>query len=112
VAASKPREAKFTAAKTLRAQYKFYLDSYPEIKTAVDTFNAYKRTIPPQRLPKLMKDHMLKGNFAGIRECHLSDDVLLLYTHKQHEIRMLYICEHSDLYGRRARQLAAYIRDL
>ena len=112
MAASKQREAKFAAAKTLRGQYRHYLELFPEIKAAVDLFNEYKRIIPPRRLPNQMKDHVLQGNLAGIRECHLSGDVLLLYTHEDNLVRMLYICEHSDLYGKRARQLATYIKNL
>ena len=100
------------AAAGVRRQYKKFLNDWPDIADTVKIFNEYKRVIPAQRLPKAMKDHVLKGAFQGIRECHLADDVLLLYTHRKNEVRMLYICEHADLYGRRGKQLATDIRDL
>jgi hypothetical protein len=48
----------------------------------------------------------------GIRECHLADDVLLLYTHRNHVVHMLYICQHADLRGKRQRQLGTEINKL
>lgn len=111
-AAKKPEEARFLAAAGVKGQYKSFLRDWPEISSTIETFNEYKRVIPANRLPTAMKDHALKGVFKGIRECHLADDVLLLYTHRKNEIRMLYICEHADLYGRRGRRLAKDVLEL
>lgn len=32
-----------------------------------------------QELPEKYKDHFLKGNYAGYRECHIQPDWLLIY---------------------------------
>jgi addiction module RelE/StbE family toxin len=85
---------------------------HPEIADTIKTFNDAKRVIPTAPLPKKMKDHVLDGKLKGIRECHLAGDVLLLYTHQEDVVRMLYICQHEDLYGKRATQLAAYLKKL
>ncbi|MBV8939103.1 MAG: type II toxin-antitoxin system mRNA interferase toxin, RelE/StbE family [Alphaproteobacteria bacterium] len=92
----------------IKESYTAFKRLHPEIVDAVKIFNAYKREIPPRLLPREMKDHALKGALKGIRECHLNGltgDVLLLYTHKNDEVRMLAICRHADLHGRRGRAL-------
>lgn len=111
-AGKKPEEARFLAAAGVKGQYKSFLRDWPDIKATNQTFNEYKRVVPAKRLPTAMKDHALKDAFKGIRECHLADDVLLLYTHKKNVVRMLYICEHADLYGRRGKNLATEVNAL
>lgn len=32
-----------------------------------------------EKLPKLYRDHDLKGNYKGYRECHIEPDWLLIY---------------------------------
>lgn len=46
------------------------------------------------------KDHALKGEYAGFRECHLKPDLLLIYQ-KQEDRLILYcldIGSHSELF--------------
>ena len=46
------------------------------------------------------KDHALKGNFIGFRECHLKPDLLLVYK-KQKDKLILYcfdIGSHSEIF--------------
>ena len=106
------KEAEFTAADCVKGQYKQYLASDPDVKAAVELFNRNKRLIPPVALPGKMKDHKLQGKLAWIRECHLAGDILLLYTHENDTVHMLYICRHDDLYGKRAKQLNSYLKSL
>ena len=112
MAAPTRREVRINAKTGLKSQYRAYKALHPEIEETLKIFNEYKREIPPRRLPAHMKDHVLESPLDGIRECHLADDVLLLYTHRRDVVEMLYICQHEDLYGRRQRQLAAHIRKL
>lgn len=69
-------------------------------------FNEYKRQIPPRDLPGDMKDHMLKGPLAGIRECHLASDAVLLYTHNNDVVHMLLVCAHAEIEGARQKSTA------
>ncbi len=51
-------------------------------------------------LPRQYKEHALRGEFVGCMECHLSFDLLLIYT-VDHEERMLYLFRigaHSELF--------------
>lgn len=46
------------------------------------------------------KDHALKGNYIGFRECHIQQDLLLVYQ-KQDDQLILYlfrIGSHSELF--------------
>jgi mRNA interferase YafQ len=46
------------------------------------------------------KDHPLKGNYSGCRECHITPDWLLIYEISD-EILILYLTRtgtHSDLF--------------
>jgi len=74
----------------LRAQH-------PSIAESMSTFNVVKRKIPPESLPHGMKDHKLLGRLAGIRECHLAPNVLLLYKSVDNLVLLLDICTHDEL---------------
>ena len=51
-------------------------------------------TLPPQ-----FRDHALAGNLAGLRDCHVEDDWVLLYYIEQ-DVLVLVLADtgtHSDL---------------
>lgn len=54
-------------------------------------------------LPPEWKDHLLKGNYEGLRECHVKGDLLLVYqVHNKgkHEAIMFYRAgTHSEIFG-------------
>jgi mRNA interferase YafQ len=51
-------------------------------------------------LPDHFKDHALKGDSFGIRECHLANDCLLMYEIDQNNksVRFMNIGNHSNLF--------------
>lgn len=54
-----------------------------------------------ETLPEKYKDHQLKGNFVGCRECHITPDWLLIYEYDNEEL-YLYLTRtgsHSELFG-------------
>ncbi len=54
-----------------------------------------------EKLEAKYKDHLLKGNFKGFRECHIKPDLLLIYK-KQNDILVLTciaLGSHSKLLG-------------
>ena len=55
--------------------------------------------IAGQPLPAEYKDHPLRGNFAGSRDCHLEPDWLLIYTLTENDshVRLERTGTHSDL---------------
>ena len=46
------------------------------------------------------RDHALKGYFAGLRECHISGDCLLVYeiNHPEKSVRLIDIGNHANLF--------------
>ena len=63
----------------------FYSSSlYGSIDTAADT-----------------SDHPLKGKLAGLRDCHVEPDLILLYrvVHDQLQLICVRIGTHADLFG-------------
>ena len=50
-------------------------------------------------LNKKHKDHLLTGNFAGCRECHIKPDWLLVYQRGNGVIVFERTGTHSDLFG-------------
>lgn len=71
------------------------------------TFDRCKRAVPLESLPAKMKDHKLDGSFKGYMECHLDNDVLLIYKPLPNgAIKLFRICDHADLKGPKAKALA------
>jgi addiction module RelE/StbE family toxin len=93
----KKREVKFEPKPFFQENYPKLLKDNPDIKDKFKTFTDAKKEIPPKRLPNGMKDHVLQGKLDGIRECHLSGNILLLYTHANDVVSLLAVCSHDEL---------------
>jgi mRNA interferase YafQ len=52
-------------------------------------------------LPEKYKDHPLKGQYAGFRECHVRPDWLLVYQKNKNELILLLARTntHSEIFG-------------
>ncbi|MDO8604055.1 MAG: type II toxin-antitoxin system YafQ family toxin [bacterium] len=53
-----------------------------------------------EKIPAQYKDHELKGEFVGIRECHVQNDILLLYR-KEKDVLVLLLVNigtHASLF--------------
>lgn len=53
----------------------------------------------PAQLPPKNKDHSLKENYIGRRECHISPDWLLIYRVNENELYLDRTGTHTDLFG-------------
>lgn len=56
------------------------------------------RLINRQPLGRVQKDHPLKGEWIGYRECHLADDWLLVYKVAGDDIHFARTGTHSDMF--------------
>ena len=54
--------------------------------------------IAEKQLPKKHKDHALKGDYKGCRECHIQPDWLLIYRIVGEDIIFVRSGTHSDLF--------------
>lgn len=52
----------------------------------------------PDQLPIQNKDHFLKGDYLGRRECHIAPDWLLIYEIYEEELYLERTGTHSDLF--------------
>ncbi len=56
--------------------------------------------IAGEMLPPQYKDHPLRGNFAGSRDCHVQPDWVLIYTLSENNSHVCFerTGSHSDLF--------------
>ena len=56
--------------------------------------------IDGESLPAQLKDHPLRGNFAGSRDCHIKPDWVLIYTLSENGVHVCFerTGTHSDLF--------------
>jgi mRNA interferase YafQ len=50
------------------------------------------------QLPLQYKDHPLRGNFVGRRDCHIEPDWILIYKLEDNHVRFERTGTHSDLF--------------
>ena len=55
-----------------------------------------------QPLPPALRDHPLKGEYVGYRDCHVEPDLVLIYRidNGQLELICLRLGTHADLFGK------------
>jgi mRNA interferase YafQ len=65
-----------------------------KLKAAIDLL------IDGEVLPPQYRDHPLRGNFAGSRDCHIEPDWVLIYTLAENDshVRFERTGTHSDLF--------------
>lgn len=54
--------------------------------------------IHAKQLPEKYRDHQLKGDMKRFRECHIKPDLLLVYEQFEHEVILVRINSHSELF--------------
>ena len=86
---------KINFAKSFKKSYKKLNKKDKELFAEVSLKLANNEILEPK-----YKDHALKGEYVGFRECHLKPDLLLIYQ-KQEDRLILYcldIGSHSELF--------------
>ena len=52
------------------------------------------------RLPEAYRDHSLRGDMKGLRECHIRPDLLLVYRYESDDLLILErLVSHSEIFG-------------
>jgi len=54
--------------------------------------------INDEPLDERLKDHPLRGRYAGTRDCHIEPDWVLIYAIVDDELRLLRTGSHTDLF--------------
>jgi len=55
--------------------------------------------IQEEILPQEALDHALKGEYLGLREFHISGDILIVYKIEKNTLMLLRIGSHAQLFG-------------
>lgn len=67
------------------------------------SFEVFKQIIQKlakdEQLEERIRDHKLKGDYVGTRECHVEPDWLLIYEENESELVLIRTGTHSDLFG-------------
>lgn len=65
-----------------------------------ETMEVLEKLCSEQKLDDRYKDHALKGNLQGTRDCHITPDLVLIYKRDKEvlEIIALRIGKHSKLF--------------
>lgn len=63
-----------------------------ELKVVLDLL------IDGKPLPPEYRDHPLRGNFVGSRDCHIQPDWILIYSLDENHVRFERTGTHSDLF--------------
>jgi mRNA-degrading endonuclease YafQ of YafQ-DinJ toxin-antitoxin module len=102
----KKGEAEWELAPGFKDSWKKHLTKNHEIKAAMTEFDRCKRAVPPTQLPGKMADHKLDGPLKGFMDCHLAQDVILIYKPiAKGAIKLFLLCDHDDLKGVKAKAL-------
>lgn len=84
----------------LTTQFKRDLKLCKKRNYNISMLNAIVNTLRiPEALPPKNKDHTLKGDYVGRRECHISPDWLLIYRINGDELYLDRTGTHSDLFN-------------
>lgn len=74
-----------------------------KMKKRGKSFEVFKQVIQKlakdEQLEERFRDHKLKGDYVGTRECHVEPDWLLIYEENDSELILIRTGTHSDLFG-------------
>ena len=79
----------------------FDRDYKRELKSGLDKqalLNVVDRLQAQESLEKKYRDHALKGDYIGFRECHIKPDLLLIYQIKENNLYLVRLGSHSKLF--------------
>ena len=68
-------------------------------KDADELFAAVELLAEQGSLPSPYRAHKLSGEWAGLWECHIEADWLLIYTITDHELLLIRTGTHTDLFS-------------
>ena len=67
-------------------------------KEAEKIKDVIRKLINEERLDEKYRDHPLKGNYKGCRDCHVEPDWILIYRIYGNQIQFLRTGSHSALF--------------
>lgn len=82
-----------------KSRFKKDFKKLPSSGRDLDKLASLIRTLQAGKpLPERNRDHALRGNYAGYRECHVGPDWLLIYQTTETELILVRTGSHSELF--------------
>lgn len=82
---------------------KQFVKDYDKTKLSDKHYEKYIKFVSllleDKKLPDEALDHELIGNYLGFRECHISGDMLLIYTIEDGYLKLTRIGTHNQLFN-------------
>lgn len=74
------------------------LASMPEVLMSAEMIEVMYSLQNDLALPKKYKDHALSGEWANFRDCHIKNDLVLIYQIQGEEIYLARLNTHSEVF--------------
>ena len=74
------------------------LANQPEILLSAEMIDVMHHLLNGKNLPEKYKDHALSGNWKGFRDCHIKNDLVLIYHVNNEGLTLVRLNTHSEVY--------------
>ena len=74
------------------------LANQPEILLSVEMIDVMHHLLNGKNLPEKYKDHALSGNWKGFRDCHIKNDLVLIYHINNEGLTLVRLNTHSEVF--------------
>ena len=74
------------------------LANQPEILLSAEMIDVMHHLLNGKNLPEKYKDHALSGNWKGFRDCHIKNDLVLIYHVNNEGLTLVRLNTHSKVF--------------
>ncbi|QTO01030.1 type II toxin-antitoxin system YafQ family toxin [Aggregatibacter sp. 2125159857] len=74
------------------------LANQPEILLSTEMIDVMHHLLNGKNLPEKYKDHALSGNWKGFRDCHIKNDLVLIYHVNNEGLTLVRLNTHSEVF--------------
>lgn len=74
------------------------LANQPEILLSAEMIDVMHHLLNGKNLPEKYKDHALSGNWKGFRDCHIKNNLVLIYHVNNEELTLVRLNTHSEVF--------------
>ena len=74
------------------------LANQPKILLSAEMIDVMHHLLNGKNLPEKYKDHALSGNWKGFRDCHIKNDLVLIYHVNNEGLTLVRLNTHSEVF--------------
>ena len=87
---------KIEASKQYRREIRKIIDALLVSPEYIEVMYCLQNRLP---LPAKYKDHPLSGDWQGFRDCHIKNDLLLIYRISGDILELVRLNTHAEIFG-------------